>query len=572
MDPVVRRKIPACVRSLLTDITPKEEQHFSDWSETDPETVTKDGLALPKRESSETLLTPVDGTDGATTYGSVAPSLKPCGLCLSKPCCYTCPRCNIPYCGLTCYRSPAHSVCSEEFYKESVLLELKSQGVTDEEGKSKMQEILLRLRQSSESGGGMENLLENLQEETKTTVTEQDAYALDLLSRLAEIQSSGEDNSQETQEILTKLKDIDEGGDVTDGSDEGGVDLAEKLAGLDIDSLSEGELWSLLSAQEKEKFEGLVKGGGIGGLVAMWSPWWERHEKETKALIEEIKSENDEEMCNVNEKKDGQTNTSTGNIQEESIKRSTSEVKSELDTKKERIKKKEASKKDRPVKRSNFDVPPISAEIPHLCTLSSNPSPLVRYNLVNALYGYTFSLCLFNGDISEPEMLMEFCQAVLAISEGLGGGRVFSSVPDAIEAAITAVSAGGYFYRDDPSAPLRAVEAVAHILSGESREDNVRYSLSALSQLRAALKKAKASVPKENDQMRRMYFQAWKKCEFFQSWVKESPKVVRGLAGWVWRDYERREVERMQLQREKKGLEQGLKTSRGKAVLIEEID
>ncbi|XP_051540347.1 uncharacterized protein LOC127432885 [Myxocyprinus asiaticus] len=560
MDPVVRRKIPACVRSLLTDIAPKKEQHLSDWSETDPETITKDGMLLPKRGTSETPLTPADGTEGASSDGNVAPSLKPCGLCLCKPSCYTCPRCNIPYCGLTCYRSPDHSGCSEEFYKESVLLELKSQGVTDEEGKSKMQEILLRLRQSAQSEGGMENLLMNLQEETGTSVTERDAHALELLSRLAEIQSAGETKSQEAQEILKKLQDID----VTDGSDEEGVHLAEKLAGLDVDSLSEEELWSLLSAQEKEKFEGLVKGGSIGGLVVLWSPWWERHEKETKALIEEIKSENDEKMHSVNEKKDGLTKTSVENIKEEG----TSKVKSELGTKQELIKKKEASKKDR----SKSDVPPISAKISPLRTLSSNPSPLVRYNLVNALYGYTFSLCLFNGDISEPEMLMEFCLDVLAISEALGGGRVFNSVPEAIEAGITAVSAGGYFDGDDPSAPLRAVEAVAHVLSGESREDTIGYSLSALSQLRAALNKAKASVAKEDKQTRRMYFQAWKKCEFFQSWVKESPKVVRDLAGWVWRDYERREVERMQLQREKEGLEEGMKTCRGKAMLIEEIE
>ncbi|XP_051972323.1 zinc finger HIT domain-containing protein 2 [Xyrauchen texanus] len=558
MDPVVRRKIPACVRSLLTDIAPKEEQHLSDWSETDPETITKDGMALPKRGTSETLLTPADGTDGAPSDSNVATSLKPCGLCLSKPSCYTCPRCNIPYCGLTCYQSPDHSGCSEEFYKESVFLELKSQGVTDEEGKSKMQEILLRLRQSAQSEGGMENLFMNLQEETGTNVTGQDTHALELLSRLAELQSAGETKSQEAQEILTKLQDID----VTDGSDEG-VDLAEKLAGLDVDSLSEEQLWSLLSAQEKEKFEGLVKGGSIGGLVVLWSPWWERHEKETKALIVEMKSENDGKMLSVNEKKDGLTKTSVENIKE-----GTGKVKSELGTKQELIKKKEASKKDR----SKSDVPPISAKISSLHTLSSNPSPLVRYNLVNALYGYTFSLCLFNGDISEPEIVLEFCLGVLAISEALGGGRVFRSVPEAIEAGITAVSAGGYFDSDDPSAPLRAVEAVAHVLAGESREDTIGYSLSALSQMRAALNKAKASVAKEDKKMRQMYFQAWKKCEFFQSWVKESPKVVRDLAGWVWRDYERREVERMQLQREKKGLEEGMKTCRGKAMLIEEIE
>ncbi|XP_067289632.1 zinc finger HIT domain-containing protein 2 [Pseudorasbora parva] len=518
MDPVVRRKMPACVRSLLTDIAPKEEEHFSDWPETDPDSITtKDGIALPKRGTSEHLLKPADGTKGGTTDGK-ASLVKPCGLCLSKPSCYTCPRCNILYCGLACYRSQNHSSCSEEFYKESVLQELKSQGATDEEGKRKMHEILLRLRQSAGSEGGMENLLRNLGED-ENGVTEQDAHALELLSRLAEIQSGGDEKSHEVQEILAKL------GAIEDGSDEEEADLAEKLAGLDIDSLSEEELWSLLSVQEKEKFERLVKEGGIGGMVVLWSPWWERHEKD--ALIEELQSGNHDVKEAIHSK-----------VQSDKTPRSS--------------------------------IPPISAKISPLHKLSSNPSPLVQFSLINALYGYTFSLCLFNGDFSE--MLLEFCQAVLAISEGLGGGRVFNSVPEALDAGIRAVSAGGHFDREDPLASLRAVESVAHILTGENREDAEGYSLSALSQLRTALSKAKASVPKEDERTRRMYFQAGKKCEFFQSWVKENPKALRSLAGCVWMDYERREEERTALEGEKKRLEGGLEKSRCKRVLIEEIE
>ncbi|XP_052464109.1 zinc finger HIT domain-containing protein 2 [Carassius gibelio] len=526
MDPVVRRKIPACVRSLLTDSSAKEEEYLSDWPEIDSESVTtKDGIALPIRGTNEPLLTPANGTEGGTT----ASSIKPCGLCLSNPSCYTCPRCNIPYCGLACYRSQNHSSCSEEFYKESVLQELKSQGVSDEEGKSKMQEILLRLRQSAESEGGIENLLRNLGDD-ETSVTEKDTHALELLSQLAEIQSSGDEKSHEVQEILAELRDIEV------GSDEEEADLAEKFAGLDIDSLSEEELWSLLSAQEKEKFERLVNEGSIGGLVVLWSPWWERHQKDTKALVEELESENDEEMHDMNVEKD----------------------------------KKVSSNKVKSDKSLRSSIPPISAKIAPLHTLSSNPSPLVQYNLINALYGYTFSLCLYNGEISE--MLHEFCKAVLSISDGLGAGRVYNSVSEALDAGIRAVSAGGYFDREDPLAPLRAVEAVAHILTGESREDAVGYSLSALSQLRTALSKAKASVPKEDEQMRRAYFQAGKKCEFFQSWVKENPKVLRSLAGCVWTDYEKREMERMTLEGEKKCLEKRWEKSRGKGGLIEEIE
>lgn len=520
MDPVVRRKIPACVRSLLTDITPKQEENLSDWPEAHSESITsKDGIALPKRGTSETLLTPAESTEGATTDGNPS-SIKPCGLCLIKPSSYTCPRCNIPYCGLACYKSQSHSKCSEEFYKESVLQELKSRGATDEEGKSKMQEILLRLRQSADTEGGMQNFLRHLD---GTNVTEGDAQALDLLCKLAELQSGGGENSHEAQEILAKLEEADD-----DDDDE---DLAEKLAGLDVDSLSEEQLWSLLSTQEKEKFENLLKVGGIAGMVVLWRPWWEQHEKETKTLIEELRFENQVEV--------------------------------------------RTAKKGKPQKVASdakqSAVPPISAKIPPLHRLTSNPSPLVQFNLINALYGYTFSLCLFNGDISDT--LLEFSQALVSISEFLGAGRVFNSVPEALDAGIRSVSAGGYFDREDSSAPIRAVEAVAHVLTGRSREDAEGYTLSALSQVRSALSKAKMAAAKDDDErMRQGFFQAGKKCEFFQSWVKENPEVLRRLAGSVWTDFERREVERETLEEDRKLLDEARGESRGKGALIEEVE
>lgn len=39
--------------------------------------------------------------------------------CQSQNFKYSCPRCNIKYCSLDCYRSQAHRQCSEAFYKVS---------------------------------------------------------------------------------------------------------------------------------------------------------------------------------------------------------------------------------------------------------------------------------------------------------------------------------------------------------------------------------------------------------------------------------------------------------------------
>lgn len=40
---------------------------------------------------------------------------------------YICPKCNIAYCSIECYKSSAHLECSENFYKQCVEEELKAQ-------------------------------------------------------------------------------------------------------------------------------------------------------------------------------------------------------------------------------------------------------------------------------------------------------------------------------------------------------------------------------------------------------------------------------------------------------------
>ncbi|KAI4882157.1 hypothetical protein NFI96_004391 [Prochilodus magdalenae] len=554
MDHIIRRRIPACVRTLLTDITPKEDE-LRDWTDPEPQPVTKDGISLPVEAGSEALLTPA-GAESA---------LRWCGLCLSKPSCYTCPRCNVPYCGLVCYRSPAHSVCSEEFYKECVSEELKCRGETEEEGRSRMQEILLRLRSSADADGGMENVLKDLVEETGGGVTERDAEALELLSRLAELQANGkEEQSEEILEILQKLKEIEEGEMENDDEEEEVEDLGSKLSGLTLDSLTEEQLWNLLPSRDKEKFEELVKGGGVASLVEQWRPWWEEHEQNTHMLIEELQSGDD-------------TRSSSGGGTADAGDRISSEMESK-DARTEhhlhmtpappRPKQKKTST-PRTTTNMKGSAPPVSTKIPPLRSISSSPSPLVQFSVVNVLYGYAFSLCRFNGDVSEPELLLEFCQTVLELSESLGSARVFSSLPEALEGAVSSRRHN----KDDPEAPLQALEAVAHILSGRSKDDPTGYVLSALSQLRMAFSEARASMTREEEEWRRKLFLAGKKCEFLQSWVKESAEAMRSSARWLWREVCRRREERETLERERKGLEEGWKKGggRGKA-LIEEME
>ncbi|XP_029030664.1 zinc finger HIT domain-containing protein 2 [Betta splendens] len=561
MNPLIRRRLPPSVRSLLTDIGPKEE-----WNDTEADPVSRDGVLLPSRAAAcqeEEFLTPAKTrNEESTKDGSSDRGTAVCMLCKSKPSCYTCPRCNLHYCGLACYRSPDHSACSEEFYKESVLQELKNMGKTESEGKKKMQEILMGLRQKAEcKEGGMESLLKEVgivsdDADIGKQVATEEVQVVELLSRLAEIQQSGEGSEAEIVDILKKLEEIDGGElsgiDTTENLEEE-VDLADRLSGLVIDELSEEELWELLNSKEKETFLGLMKSGSLGKLVPAWKPWWEEHEEGGGSLVEELS----EEMGKLD------TENVKALVQDHKVK--TSPIQKQGKTHLNLSNTQETSNS------SSSKVPPISAKIPKLTSLCANPSVLVCYSLVNALFGYTFTLSLLNGDTDS--LMFEFCDMILALSEALNSSRVFSSIKDALESGESLVLGGGYFDKEDPLASDRAVEAVAHIMTGRDRKDATGYCLAALSQLRSVLSKARTALSKEGQEgtRRRNYFLASKKCEFFQAWVMDNAQQIRKVALELWNEYSRKESVRKSIKEAKTAVEKVLEKRKGDNTLIEEL-
>ncbi|XP_061546340.1 zinc finger HIT domain-containing protein 2 [Phycodurus eques] len=515
MKPMFRRTLPPSVRSLLTDIGPKDE-----WpdEEQDASAVSRDGILLPERGSSfgnEDFIAKADGKNS-----------KVCMLCNCKPASYTCPRCNLHYCGVACYRSPYHSLCSEEFFKESVLEELKNMGETDQDRKKKMQEILLGLRQKAQmTNGGLESVF-------REAGIDQDANikAVELLSRLAELQESGADSGAEIEDILKTLEEI--GGLEADEEPSGSV--AQHLSGLDLDKLSEEELWALLDSREKEKFTGLLRGGALGGLIRVWRPWWEEHKEAGRALVEVL----EQEVQNPDKKV------------------------------------KKIQDKNKNVCSVVSGVPAISAKIPKLSSLCRNPSPLVCYSVINTLYCYTFALQLFNGDCDS--LLFEFCDMMLMLSQGLSSSKVFNSVQEAIHSGETLILAGGYLNKQESCTTDLAVEATAHILTGRDKENATVYILAALSQLRSALTRARAALSKEGEEgaKRQKYFLASKKCQFFQAWTLDHSRHTRGLALELWNERSRREGERKSAEETKTLVEESFKKGKrkGNTKLIQELN
>lgn len=544
MNPVIRRRLPPSLRNLLTDICPKEE-----WADTVPEATTRDGILLPSREGSsrqDEFLVPAEMGDKEEGVSQTKNAV--CMLCKSNPSSYTCPQCNVHYCSLACYRCPEHSVCSEKFYKEAVLQDLKSMGTTESEAKQKMQEVLLRLRQQAEStDGGMENLLKDAgvvssETEESTMDAAEKVQIMELLSRLAELQQSGEGSETEVETILKKLEEL--GGepqleDVDEDAREEEVDLADRLAGLDIDKLSEEELWGILSSKEKETFIGLVKRGDLAELVPLWTPWWEEHADGGRALVE---------------------------VLEERLSKADEGTLSATKVKKEQKSKSKAGS-------AAAGIPKVLMKIPKLSSLCANPSPLVCFGLVNVLYAYAFTLRLINNDTNS--LMMEFCDMILFLSEALNSGRVFNSIQDALDSGRTLIGNGGYLDKEDPLAPDRALEAVAHITAGRDVTDSTGYCLAALSQLRSVLSQARKGLTKDGEEgeRRQKYFLANKKCEFFQAWTLENEHRVRVLALELWKENGRRESERNNMDKAKGVVQENLKKrkSKRKVKIIEEV-
>ena len=145
------------------------------------------------------------------------------------------------------------------------------------------------LRQKAErTDGGMEGLLKEAgivsDDVDEGEEAAEKVQVVELLSRLAELQQSGEGSATEIEDILRKLGEIGDGetlpGDLDEDAEsaEGGLDLAERLSGMDLDKLSEEELWEVLNGKEKEMFMDMMKSGALGKLVPLWRPWWEEHE------------------------------------------------------------------------------------------------------------------------------------------------------------------------------------------------------------------------------------------------------------------------------------------------------
>ncbi|KAM7170434.1 zinc finger HIT domain-containing protein 2 [Macrochelys suwanniensis] len=317
------------------------------------------------------------------------------------------------------------------------------------------------------------------------------------------------------KEALLRLRELRELGD------------AEPQLGRDRDDQDDG-LWEQLSPAEKAAFQRLLSSGEIGTFLPSWRPWWRGW---GRGLVQELggaAQEAGDTQPPVGTQKPEKKTPGSAPIHQPSVPRSPYPL---TDTQQP-----EESSSMVPTQQPEempSPVPAVPASIPPLSALiCSAASPLVCFQLPNVLYAYVFALTLYNGDLSEDELLPEFSDMILDVSGALGARQVFHSTAEALQAALQAVTASQY-----PECPLGnagAMMAVAQILMGENQAMQKGYSLAALSHLVRLLSKAKKLVPTEE---RPRVYGAKKKCEFLLSWVNENQESLTVLVLEVQREY-----------------------------------
>lgn len=116
-----------------------------------------------------------------------------CGICRRQFSRYTCPGCNVSYCSLTCFRSEAHSQCSEAFYRKEIQTSIETKSSKTHEEREKMLELLKRLEEQTQEEDS--NLLRDQDES--------DSDSNDLVSRFAGVDISSA-SSDELLRLMTK--------------------------------------------------------------------------------------------------------------------------------------------------------------------------------------------------------------------------------------------------------------------------------------------------------------------------------------------------------------------------------
>merc|ERR1711934_229796 len=236
----------------------------------------------------------------------------------------------------------------------------------------------------------------------------------------------GEESKKKMQDILHRVhrKEEEEEEDVMDSDDEEDAEELEKrLEGVDLEDTN--KVWSSLTKEEKRQFQEMVNSGELVGLMPEYTPWWKQ-----RVVLKKI-VEVDEE-------------------------------KGQLD---ETLRK---------------NCPEVCETIPSLRNVVKNPSPFIKFGLLNLLYGYAYAVKFFNGDYNAGNGA-HFVEIIQLLASTLDGQN-FDLADTAVEAAASEVN-NHHWLTVSLEHSRNVKKDVYELVKGPTGEDNF-YILSALSDLK----------------------------------------------------------------------------------------
>ena len=235
-------------------------------------------------------------------------------------------------------------------------------------------------------------------------------------------QEADTEDKQKMVDILHRMNNQENDEDVDSDDDEDPLDLAERLQGIDLDDAE--ETWAALTAEERRQFSELLSSGDVTSVLPDWSPWWS-----VQTQVKKIREPNEPEDTSHLER-----------------------------------------------------CPKLVSNIPDF---SLKTSPVLKFGLLNILYGYAYAVKYLHGDLSDS--YLELVNIVQMLSGNLRGQN-FDNADTALEAAASEVN-----QHQTLAISLKfsreVKKDVLSIIRGPSGSDNF-YTLSALSDLVDQFKKS----------------------------------------------------------------------------------
>ncbi|UJR10257.1 hypothetical protein I4U23_014467 [Adineta vaga] len=199
-----------------------------------------------------------------------------CQICQEKSAPYKCPKCQIKYCSLTCYRDDLHQRCTKEFDEKELIDSMNIDENCDENQTTTNDFVRERI----------EDIMKRKIDEKDFHNDEDDEQIEEFFEHLLPTQ----DSQTYREEIGDDNDDDDEDGEERIASDE------EPLPDLpnDIDESDENinQLWGYLTIEEKQEFKKMLQDGRISHLLndyKPWKPWW-LYKTSAPALITDLET------------------------------------------------------------------------------------------------------------------------------------------------------------------------------------------------------------------------------------------------------------------------------------------